>query len=640
VELLPAPTRVQSEVVAQAKPPEKKVAFQRRNRVSEDDLREQLLGAEEVGLGAAGARVFGTYTSHVSHNQSVSTGKGIATADPIVMLRPDLASLSFRDGPSSILHPRAALAMDRLSRKLRIYLNTFAPRGEDGIRSMDALRIRLREDLRGKKPEWLRVEAVPTLNQMLMGEDAPTRTLLVELLSAIAENPATQALAQRAVFDLNADVRAVAVQALRGRDPEVWQPVVLKAFTYPWAPPADFAAEAILELKDESIIPDLITMLRSPAPGRPYTTPDRRVMIREVVKTNHLNNCLLCHPPAMHRQDPVVGLDPVQTIPHQMLTRNTALVQALQQSTQSTGGQHDYGNRAASIPRTTTTTSSTTRRQTNLQLITVPVPVLIRGDITFLRQDFSVSFPVPQPQLRPGAQPLALPNFLPVPPPPPPIRFDYVVRTRPVPTREQQLWKAKKEDPNPQRDAILFALRELTGKDHGRLTEEWVKAYPKAEPTVRARRLADRLVKAEVIEQLGMLQTYHDGQGKEYTWALGRAIPRMTSPTREVARLTLINRLVQMDATDLLEHMGEGNAEIRQAAFKACVRRKEPELAKDLIPLLEGDTATKQLVRDTLKQLTGTDLPDAAAWHKWMTGIAREENTQGSPGERAIRSGR
>ena len=58
-----------------------------------------------------------------------------------------------------------------------------------------------------------------------------------------------------------------------------------------------------------------------------------------------------------------------------------------------------------------------------------PLPILIRGDVTYLRQDFSVHLPVPQP---PGRPPQAL-------------RFDYLVRTRPATAEEARTLPAERE---------------------------------------------------------------------------------------------------------------------------------------------------------------------------------------------------
>ena len=65
-------------------------------------------------------------------------------------------------------------------------------------------------------------------------------------------------------------------------------------------------------------------------------------MVREVVRLNHLNNCLLCHPPVQARTEPCQGVDPVVT--------RTALmtVQQAQQTLSPTAGGHDYNHQVSS----------------------------------------------------------------------------------------------------------------------------------------------------------------------------------------------------------------------------------------------------------------------------------------------------
>ena len=86
----------------------------------------------------------------------------------------------------------------------------------------------------------------------------------------------------------------------------------------------------------------------------------------------------------------------------------------------------------------------------------------VRADITYLRQDFSLVQPVANPGKWPGFQ-----------------RFDYLLRTRKATPKEiaflKGLQKDKKlDDPYAQRDAVLFALREITGTDKGIKTESWL----------------------------------------------------------------------------------------------------------------------------------------------------------------------
>ena len=77
----------------------------------------------------------------------------------------------------------------------------------------------------------------------------------------------------------------------------------------------------------------------------------------------------------------------------------------------------------------------------------------IRADVTYLQQDFSVSLPVENPGKWPKVQ-----------------RFDFLVRERPAKDDEAQ---AVPTAPNAYQQAIIFALRKLTGADPGPAIEDW-----------------------------------------------------------------------------------------------------------------------------------------------------------------------
>src|SRR5439155_15073403 len=157
----------------------------------------------------------------------------------------------------------------------------------------------------------------------------------------------------------------------------------------------------------KSAIPELVVLLRQPDPALPVLLHRQCAIIRDVVRANHLNNCLLCHPPAATAVEPVLGLDPVVSIP--VSPGLAAVVNRLQR----TPGSHGYGNQSSGP---------------------TSIPLLIRGDITFLRQDFSVKQPVNL-QTSTGT-----------------ARFDYVVRTRYFPVAEaQRLIVQLGDKPYPQR---------------------------------------------------------------------------------------------------------------------------------------------------------------------------------------------
>ena len=82
-----------------------------------------------------------------------------------------------------------------------------------------------------------------------------------------------------------------------------------------------------------------------------------------------------------------------------------------------------------------------------------PIPdVLVRFDVTYLRQDFSVMLPVADHQPWPEMQ-----------------RFDFLVRTRAISEKDADTYRTLLRPTagalNPYQQAALVALRELTGRN-------------------------------------------------------------------------------------------------------------------------------------------------------------------------------
>jgi hypothetical protein len=414
------------------------------------------------------------------------------------------------------------------------------------------LRDTLRKERRGKRPEWLRAEAVPAMLQLLTHEDAPVRMMLVEMLADIPERPATVALAQRAVFDLDAQVRETAIKALEKRKAEDYRPVLLRGLRYPWVPAAEHTAEALVALKDKGAVPNLVSLLDQPDPAGPQLhARSKRTFVQEVVRINHVTNCVMCHPPAATGTEPCLGVDPILGLapggkcnPTQVTVGGQLL---------ATPGANGYRRQVASS-----------------------TPLLLRGDITFLRQDFSVNLPVAGPAM-------------------PPVRFDYVVRTVVLSPKEVALRKERVADQPtnyPQRDAVLFALRHLTGKDEGPTTIAWKKRYPHAEEFVKAGWLAKTLVQANPIQREFLLKKYRTDKGLEYTWALARAIPQLNSKAQEPLRAILIERMASLGPAELQERLRDDDSEVRQAAQRAQERRRDDRVARERVewPGLTGST--------------------------------------------------
>src|SRR5205823_7594093 len=93
-------------------------------------------------------------------------------------------------------------------------------------------------------------------------------------------------------------------------------------------------------------------------------------------------------------------------------------------------------------------------------------------------------------------------------------RFDYIVRTRACKYQEREELKGKPpESSYPQREAVLWALQELTGKDVGAAFDDWVKLFPRAELDVEAARLSAKLTKVKGAKQTHLLAQYKDQEG-------------------------------------------------------------------------------------------------------------------------------
>ena len=268
---------------------------------------------------------------------------------------------------------------------------------------------------------------IAALMQVMGPERQAVQTGLVEHLAGIAHPEATRALLRLAVFSFDQDIRRPALAALEGRAKADCTDVLLAGLRYPWPAIARNAGDAIVQLRRSDLVPQLVAILDEPDPRAPIdieVNGKKTRAVRELVRLNHHRNCLLCHAPANTpdvTSEIVTGAVP---IPGQPL------------SPQAQG--YD--------PQTSP-------------------DLLVRVDVTYLRQDFSllqpVKFTAPWPQQQ---------------------RFDFLVRTRAITADEAQLYRQwrRQRGPGflaPHQQATLAALRGLTGLDV-------------AEPTAQAWRAA------------------------------------------------------------------------------------------------------------------------------------------------------
>jgi hypothetical protein len=231
--------------------------------------------------------------------------------------------------------------------------------------------------------------------------------MLVDALARIDTNYSTCCLAERALYDLSPKVRQAAVKALATRPRQEFRAMLLDGLRYPWAPAAQHAAEALVALQDHDALPDLLKLLDAPDPGSPFAAVDHQPVVREVVRMNHLRNCLLCHAPSHNNEDIVTAPIPTPGKPLPTLY---------------------YGEPQPVVPKEGS--------------------IFVRADVTYLRQDFSVTQKVAKPNAWPEQQ-----------------RFDFLVRQRAAKPNEAA---RKPAATYPQRQAVLFAIEKLKASASGK----------------------------------------------------------------------------------------------------------------------------------------------------------------------------
>lgn len=367
----------------------------------------------------------------INHVNATKTDAFVAA---LVQARPDLAGLPFVMGDACRLSPE---------------------QGQSFQAELDQLRIVLRDpaNLASGMPTWsseppeVSVRSrIAAMVQVTGPEGAAVGRQAVQYLASLPHADATKALANLALFAEDEPVRRDAVAALAKRPGTEIDALLARGLSYPWPAVAARAAEAIVTLKRKGLVPQLVAALDKADPREPEQVEKEGKtvhVVRELVKINHLRNCLLCHSP----MDPArltaaaidgedfrgksgrggvrVGLSAPVPLPGQELPTPTP-----------SGG---YGR--FSVP-----------------------DVLASFDVTYLRQDFSVKLPVADAKPWPETQ-----------------RFDFLVRAREVTVAEADTYralvkKANGDGPSPYRTAAVTALRQLTGKDAEPTAAAWRKA--------------------------------------------------------------------------------------------------------------------------------------------------------------------
>ncbi len=285
--------------------------------------------------------------------------------------------------------------------------------------------------------EHITLARIAALMQILAPESPSCRLGLIKYLSGVTHAEATRALARLALFSAEDEVRLAAVAALQVRRERDYTDVLVRGLRYPWPKVARNAVDAIVRLKRDDLLPQLVALLEEPEPRAPVVqevSTKKVLMVNEMVRINHHRNCALCHSPGTNGD-----------VANETLTAGVPLPE--ESLSVPSGG---YRN---SRPET-----------------------LVRIDVTYLRQDFSMFQAVPDANPWPEMQ-----------------RFDFLVRTRQLSAEEAAAYREQFGSNDPTRPsayqkAALAALREMTGRDTAPTAEAWRKllelpARPQAKGT-------------------------------------------------------------------------------------------------------------------------------------------------------------
>jgi hypothetical protein len=275
--------------------------------------------------------------------------------------------------------------------------------------------------IRREQCETITLARIAALTQIL----APMPDMhpgLVKYLSTVSHVEATRALARLAIFSGEEETRKAVLDALKVRRERDYTAILVEGLRYPWPAVARRAAVAIAKLERNDLLPKLVDLLEEPDPRAPVTREvnQKRVpVVRELVRVNHHRSCLLCHAPGNTGKVSADTLTAEVPVPGQPLTPPSGGYNASQQD------------------------------------------ILVRLDVTYLRQDFSALQPVADANPWPEMQ-----------------RFDFLVRSRELTEEEAKAYREKltpgePSEFSPYQRAALVALRELTGRDTEPTPEAW-----------------------------------------------------------------------------------------------------------------------------------------------------------------------
>jgi len=344
--------------------------------------------------------------------------------------RPDLAGLPFTLGDACRLGPAQAkkFSVALALAKIPFLAELGKQQGEFKPVAFWQLHGRYTGEMRESQKQEKDLEpyvpenrhSVAALMQIFTGQPVDWQLSLASRLqqfdqSDADKNAVTEALVKLAVFSPEESVREKALKGLKGRDTKAATGIVLKGLRYPWPSVARRAAELVVQLRRTDLVRELGKMLDEPDPRAPVMKDVkwyRAPVLHEVVRVNHLRNCMLCHP----------GVD---SLPAFTGTSDIAKASGLFLS--------------GSVPVPGTPPPS------GYASLAPPIDLLVRADVTYLRQDFSLLEKVANAAPWPDVQ-----------------RFDYLVRSRVLSDQEKTEYDALFAGrPHEYRDIAFDTLRRL-----------------------------------------------------------------------------------------------------------------------------------------------------------------------------------
>src|SRR5262249_21357996 len=159
----------------------------------------------------------------------------------------------------------------------------------------------------------------------------------------------------------------------------------------------------------------------------------------------------------------------------------------------------------------------------------------------------------------------------------------------------------------PHQEAMLFALRELTGKDLGNKPSDWLALLPAdkrprketllttveddwkkllpdnpelkiGEKLDGAGELAEMLMTAAPREQAKLLEKVRDDPSAQQTDALVQALAKLEGPVLDRARDALVVRLARLPVRELSGRLQSDQVEVRKASALAAARKKDLDI--------------------------------------------------------------